>query len=232
MSGGITCEYPDAYVEPVPAFYARLGHLAKLGSTMLTELRADPLGPRPPKKPAPPDEYYEPGEQAHDEPAPPLARAETFFTRLAAAAATLEGIATKELAGTALAPDETLFLKATIEKEMVGCGETHYDGWYADLYYDNSKITQFTPTIADVHTAPTDADGNPTGHVLHAATSRPLMLVLTVPDCHGVRAFVGPSSSYHSVLTTDFVRKSDSEWEEMLANTPQPRPAWTASFIE
>ncbi len=83
-----------------------------------------------------------------------------------------------------------------------------------------------------MHTAPTDADGNPTGHVLHAATSRPLMLVLTVPDCHGVRAFVGPSSSYHSVLTTDFVRKSDSEWEEMLANTPQPRPAWTASFIE
>jgi hypothetical protein len=42
---------------------------------------------------------------------------------------------------------------------------------------------------------------------------------------HGVRAFVGPSSSYHSLLTPDFVRKSDSEWEEILANTPQPRPA-------
>ena len=234
MSGGITCEYPDAYVEPVPAFYARLGHLAKLGTGMLKDLRADlvqdPLGPRPPRKQVA-DEYYEPGEQP-SAPPPPLEQAETFFTRLAAASATLEAIARKELAGTALAPPETAFLKATIEKEMVGCGETHYDGWYANLYYDHSKVAQFTPTIADIHTAPTDADGNPTGHVLHAATSRPLMLVLTVPDCHGVRAFVGPSSSYHSVLTTEFIRKSDGEWEEMLAQGPQPRPAWTASFLK
>jgi hypothetical protein len=236
MSGSITCEYPDAYVEPLPHFYARLGQIARLGSTLITELRADlkvdPLGPRPPPAPVERDEFYEPGgEQQENVPSTPLARAEPFFTDLATAAGTLEAIATKELAGTALTLAEKGFLKATIEKEQIGCGEIHYDGWYANLYYDRSKIALFTPTITDIHTAPTDAAGNPTGHVLHAATSRPLMLVLTVPDCTGVRAFVGPTSSYHSLLTTDFARKSDSEWEEMLGSGPQPRPSWTASYV-
>jgi hypothetical protein len=30
---------------------------------------------------------------------------------------------------------------------------------------------EFDPTIADVHTQPTDAAGNPVGHVLHVGTT-------------------------------------------------------------
>jgi hypothetical protein len=66
---------------------------------------------------------------------------------------------------------------------MVGCGDVQYDGWYANLYYDKAKIDEYSPTIADVHTAPTDAGGNPVGWVLHAATGRPCSWCFTVEDC-------------------------------------------------
>jgi hypothetical protein len=52
--------------------------------------------------------------------------------------------------------------------------------------YDKEKIGEYEPTIADVHTAPTDAGGNERGWVLHAATGRPMLMVFTVPDCSGI----------------------------------------------
>lgn len=203
------CEYPDAYVEPVPSFYARLGHLGRLGTAMVGRLQVG----------------GDAGMAVH------MAHAEQFFARMTAAAGTLEGIARKELAGAALSKDEREFLKGTIEEEMVGCGQRSYDGWYGGLFYDSSKITEYTPTIADVHTAPADEHGNPTGHVLHAATGRPMLMVFTLKDCEGVKAYVGPISSYHSLLTTGFQRKTDEEWAQMLERAPPARPAWTASFV-
>jgi hypothetical protein len=204
-SGGIECEYPDAYVEPVPGFYARLGHLGKLGADMVAELEDDGF---------------------------PVERAEVFFADLQATSATLEAIAHKELEGAELTQAEFDFLRGTIEMELVGCGETHYDGWYARLHYDAAKIAEFKPTIADVHTAPTDEFGAKKGWVLHAATGRPMLMVFTTEDCGGVKSYIGPISSFHSVLTENFERKTDSEWAETLGgDAPPVRPAWTDSFV-
>jgi hypothetical protein len=203
-SGGDGCEYPDAYVEPVPAFYARLGHLGQLGGEMVTTLAKDGFE---------------------------VSRAQTFFADLSATSATLETIAHKELEGETLTQAEFDFLRGTIEEEMVGCGDVQYDGWYAKLYYDAAKIGEYEPTIADVHTAPTDAAGTERGWVLHAATGRPMLMVFTVPDCGGVKSYVGPISSFHSVLTEQYDRQTDSAWAEVLSQGTPPRPTWTESFV-
>lgn len=203
-SGGEGCEYPDAYVEPVPAFYERLAHLGKLGAEMVAELDKDGFE---------------------------VSRAQTFFADLSTTSATLETIAHKELEGEALTQAEFDFLRGTIEEELVGCGQVQYDGWYARLFYDAAKIGEYKPTIADVHTAPTDADGNERGWVLHAATGRPMLMVFTVPECGGVKSYVGPISSFHSVLTEQYDRQTDSAWAEVLSEGTPPRPAWTESFV-
>jgi hypothetical protein len=203
-SGGNGCEYPDAYVEPVPAFYARLAHLGKLGGELVADLDKDGFE---------------------------VSRAQTFFADLSTVSATLETIAHKELEGATLTQAEFDFLRGTIEEELVGCGEVQYDGWYARLHYDAAKIGEFVPTIADVHTAPTDAGGTEKGWVLHAATGRPMLMVFTVPDCGGVKSYVGPISSFHSVLTEQYDRQTDSGWAEILSQGTPPRPSWTESFI-
>ena len=202
-SGGIGCEYPDAYVEPYPTFYERMAHLGQLGVALTDELIA----------------------AGH-----PLDDAKAYFAGMSATMAQLEAIAHKELEGAVLTPAEHDFLRAAVEQEIVGCGEVLWDGWYSDLFFDKAKIEESSPVIADVHTAPTDAQGNPVGWVLHAAAGAPMNLVLTVQDCSGVRAYVGPSSSYHSVLTEGYARLSDEEWRQQLQKAPQPRPTWAASF--
>lgn len=203
-SGGNGCEYIDAYVEPVPALYGRLAHLGKLGGKLTDELAG---------------EGFE------------TTAAKAFFAHLQDVSSKLEGIAQKEIDGQALTVAEYDFLRGTIEMELVGCGEVQYDGWYGKLFFDQAKIAEFEPTIADVHTAPTDAEGNPKGWVLHAATGRPMLMVFTMEDCSGTRAYVGPVSSFHSVLTENFDRQTDSAWAEQLAGDPPPRPTWTESFV-
>ncbi|MCA9636760.1 MAG: DUF3160 domain-containing protein [Myxococcales bacterium] len=203
-SGGNGCEYPDAYVEPAPAFYDKMVHLGGLGEAMADELIADGYA---------------------------VDNVKTYFASFAGTMGTLGTIAHKELEGDALTQAEFDFLRGAVEQELVGCGEVLWDGWYVDLLYDYAKVDEFVPVIADTHTAPTDAVGNPVGWVFHGATGRPMHLVMTVEDCSGVRAFVGPVSSFHPVLTENYQRLADSEWRAEVQGGPQPRPAWASSFI-
>lgn len=203
-SAGNGCEYPDAYVEPVPALYNRLAHLGALGLEVTDELEQD----------------------GFDVVAP-----QAFFSHLKDVSTTLEGIAQKEIDQQALTTAEYDFLRGTIESEMVGCGDVAFDGWYGKLFFDVNKIAEFEPTIADVHTAPTDASGADRGWVLHAATGHPMLMVFTLQDCSGSRAYVGPVSSFHSVLTENYDRQTDSAWAEQLNSDPPPRPTWTSSFV-
>jgi hypothetical protein len=162
--------------------------------------------------------------------APPVAA--EYFDNWEATMQTLHGIATKELDQQMLTGDEIEFLGGTIEQEIVGCGEVVYDGWYPALFYDPDTVAEFKPTIADVHTAPTDEVGNDRGWVKHMATGHPVLMVLTVPQCDGPRAYVGPISSYYDVLTEGYDRWSDSDWRsELEGGGAPPRPPWTESFL-
>jgi hypothetical protein len=124
---GIACEYPTGYVEPYPAFYARLAAFAELAQQRLGDLGICP------------------------------ARASPFLTEFAGTLRKLERMAQKELAGTPFSPDEQQWLKQAItaKRHGGGCGGPRfsYDGWYPKLVYDGRPDT-WEPTIADVHTDP------------------------------------------------------------------------------
>ena len=125
--------------------------------------------------------------------------------------------------------EEFDFLRGTIEQELVGCGDEHFDGWYASLFYNKADVGHFKPTIADVHTSPTDEAGNQVGWVLHGATGFTRLMIFTLEDCDGVKAYVGPVSTYHSVLEENFERMTNSEWEAELSEETST-PLWTESF--
>lgn len=206
-SGGITCEYPDAYVEPYPLLFQSLAHLAGLGLEMTAELEDSGLT------------------------GVDLDEIDGYFRNMAEIMTTLEEIARKELARESLSDEEWHFLRQTIEKEETFCGPDLWDGWYPSLFYEFSDLGKAEPTIADIHTAPTDAVGSPVGWVLHAATGYTRMAVFTLADDEGVHAYVGPVSSFHTVLAESFTRHTDSEWELMLfTESETTRPSWDASF--
>ncbi|MEL6179793.1 MAG: DUF3160 domain-containing protein [Myxococcota bacterium] len=202
-SAGVGCEYPKAYIEPYPEFYRRMAHLGTLGSAMANELA---------------QEGIETG-------------AAEWFENMSGIMSTLEAIAIKELQEEPLTEEEWNFLRATIEREMVGCGEVQYDGWYASLFFSRSDLGDFKPTIADVHTAPTDEAGNDVGWVLHGATGATKLMVMALKDCEGVHAYVGPVSSYYSVLGEDYKRYTNEEWTGTIYNGQLERPSWTESFV-
>ena len=87
-------------------------------------------------------------------------------------------------------------------------------------------------TIADIHTAPTDADGNPVGWVLHAGTG-PLNLAVVVADLPDgtTTAFIGPVLSYYEYLATNFTRLTDQEWASMYNVAPSLRPSFVNLYL-
>lgn len=203
------CDFPDAYVEPVPEFFGQMVALHDTGLRMAAAVD--------PKK---------------------RERLVEFFTRGKAIMARLQGIAQAELDGTKLSDADMTFLKRIIDSQWKkvegGCTMRHklasWDGWYTELYYHPKDAFEFDPVIADVHTTPTDANGSTLGAVLHAATAQPRPMVFTVdhPDDEPC-AYVGPVSTYHTVKTRDFKRFADEEWEH--SDRP-PLEAWQRSFAK
>ena len=90
----------------------------------------------------------------------------------------------------------------------------------------------FDPTIADVHTQPTDEAGNPVGHVLHVGTGWARLMVTTVDTCMGPRAYAGVVYSYHEQITKDLRTPGRPEWSR--AFTPDRIPAdvpWMTDLV-
>ncbi len=203
-SGGIECEFTDAYVEPAQGFYLRMEAVGGLGVGLSDEIEA----------------------AGYD-----FSNGRSFFENWASVMNTLAEIARKELDGETLTGEEIAFLGGAIEREIIGCGEVSYDGWYASLFFDRTDLGDYEPTIADVHTAPTDETGAERGWVLHAATGPAQLMVLTVPGCDadGPAAFAGPVSSPRSVLTENYERLTDSEWIQQIDDA-DTRLVWTNSF--
>jgi Protein of unknown function (DUF3160)/FlgD Ig-like domain len=158
-------------------------------------------------------------------------RAADYFTMMAGIADTLSSIAQKELTKTALAESEKLFLKTMLYSEGF-CG-AEFNGWYASLFYTGDMgIEGHDMIIADVHTAPTDAAGDPVGWVLHAGTG-PLNLAVVVADLPDgtTTAFVGPVLSYYEYLATNFTRLTDQEWASMYNVAPSLRPSFVNLYL-
>lgn len=186
-SGGITCTYPKSFVEPIPDFYRSVGTFSEVALKKLNGLTIDDTSAK--------------------------SRMLRYFDAMGKVMDTLESIATKELAHEPLSAPEEMFLKTMIFDVPAGCGTT-LAGWYTRLYYGGpDDVNADDRVIADIHTAPTDKDGNTTGWVVHVATGPVNMAVTTCALSDGTPvSFIGPVMSYYERITTDFKRLTDEEW--------------------
>jgi hypothetical protein len=212
----IICSFPDVYVDPYPAFYQRLASFADKGRNLARALDfGDSAALRD--------------------------RIDTFFRRLADAARRLGLIAQEQQRGERPSDADLDFINHAVDEEpprkSFGCGGGSprvVRGWYIDLFFDGSALDS-KPTIADVHTQPTDADGNRVGRILHVATGQPRLMVVQVDAGGRAREFTGVVSSYYEVVTKDFERLTDQAWRGRLPFGPSAsRPedvAWMRDFV-
>jgi hypothetical protein len=113
-----------------------------------------------------------------------------------------------------------------------GCGEPSLGaGWYGKLFIDRARAVKFDPTIADVHTQPTDESGDFVGRVLHAGTGRARLMVVIADNCSGPRAYAGLVSSYFERTTEDWKRLTDKEWSAELDTAVPADVPWMSDLV-
>lgn len=184
---GSACEFPDAYVDPYPSFYAALERYAEQGIALSSELA--------------------------------IPRAQGHFEQVLSVAGILRGMAENELAGIPFTAEQMAFVNDTVSEDNL-CGQLDPKGWYARLYYNETRAVETDPVVADVHTQPTDEVGNEVGRVLHVGTGLPRQMVVTVATCSGPRAYVGLASRYHETITENWERLNDEAWAERVGSLP------------
>ncbi|HEX3760204.1 MAG TPA: DUF3160 domain-containing protein [Kofleriaceae bacterium] len=195
------CEFPDAYVDPYPAFYARMEQIARRAGAAVSEPQIT-----------------------------------AFFERMTATMARLRAIAERERANRPLTPDDLEFINhmVALDRRPDGCTTVLYPtGWYAELFYDQASALWHGPVIVDVHTQPTDQDGDPVGRVLHIATGAPRVIAIRIAHDGGAhtQTYRGLVSSYGELVTEGFQRVTDEEWRARIARRMQGTPPWLADLM-
>jgi hypothetical protein len=226
-STGLSCDYCDVYVEPNPSFFAKLGALAERTAALL--------------KGAP---------RSSEEAKQVLDSYVTVFDGFAASMGQLRSVAEKELAGTPITLQERLFLRSVMEIKVTrGCApEIQLSGWYPKLFPVYRMSIEWDPTVADVHTQPTDENANTVGKVLHVGVGNVNLAAFLVKGHDGkMRAYLGPVFSYYEVIEGNYNRLTDEMWKEKLGHPglrlgigavakpgkgPAPqRPEWMSSLV-
>jgi hypothetical protein len=228
----IICEYPAGFVEPVPAFWRQMHEMAEAAATALGLLPADgqiqvvPVG----------DPWLPPiTVDLAERKAARVAFCRNFADRMA----TLETLATKELAQQPFTDAETLFIRGLMNRQDHPYSGPTYDGWYPELFYaDYGQIMGNTsengsnkadPLVTDVFTAPPDL-ADPQGGVLHEATGYVDLLLITVDNGPDRLMYAGPVLSHYEFIVPgpQLKRLSDSEWSQA---TWPARPEWTRGYL-
>jgi hypothetical protein len=207
-TAGVTCEFPDGYVEPSPAFWSSLAAYGKAGGDIMADLDLSVSSAG--------------------------SAMVSHFKNMADLGALMGDMAARELGGQPFTDAQLAFLNQAVTTLPGGmCGEPpKLDGWYPKLFFNQPDITKFDPTIADVHTQPTDEAGNPVGKVLHVGTGRARFMVMTADTCTGARAYAGLASSYYERITQNFNRLDDPTWvNEFASSTPPADVAWVQDLI-
>jgi hypothetical protein len=211
-SGGVGCSFPKSLVEPVPEFYRAI--------IAFSDNAAQKFG------------GISYSDTAHRR------MIVSHFENMREVAGKLEKIAVKELADEELDADEVKFLRGMIYEKGEGC-TTVPDGWYPSLFYasrvfgsdEHPELTD-DKVVADVHTAPTDDQGNMVGWVVHAGTGPINMMVVVCshPDGEST-AYIGPVMSYYEHISTNFKRLTDEEWKTAYEVAPSARPEWVWLYL-
>jgi hypothetical protein len=200
------CEFPDAYVDPYPAFYARMEQIAdRMRKTIAKAL---------PNK---------------------AERALHYLDGMGKTMAHLRAIAERERANQPLTGEDLEFVNHMVSldgRDAVCTVEVDPNGWYAELYYEQKTALWHDPVIADVHTQPTDEAGNNVGHVLHVATGKPVLAEFRLKHDGGAhtQTYRGFVSSYAELVTDNFQRLTDEEWKQRIEKRMVPPPSWLAEI--
>jgi hypothetical protein len=199
------CEFPDAYVDPYPEFFSAFERFADHAMRKVV-----PVAQR----------------SSDTQLATSLAE---YFERLGKTATMLRQMAESERTGMPFTPEMMAFINQTVTVRPI-CGGATADGWYPKLVFDGES-TKFDPTIADVHTQPSDAAGNIVGRVLHVGTGHSRLMLVTTNSCTGPRAYAGLAFSYHEKITENFDRLTDEKWAaEVRTATPADVP-WMSDLL-
>jgi len=205
-TGGASCQFPDAYVDPYPQFYSRVSELAEHGFQMSKTL----------------DLSSSPWLQT---------QIPQYFQTLRDVSTMLSEMAQNERDGIPLTQPQLDFINQAV-KIQLGCGDPEgSEGWYSKLFFDNHESVSYDPTIADVHTQPTDEVGNMVGRVLHVGTGSPRLMVVTADPCGTPRAFVGLASSYFEKITENFERMTDEEWQKDIQSATPADVPWMTDLV-
>jgi hypothetical protein len=157
-----------------------------------------------------------------------------YFKNLKEITNKLKIITIKEIEKVPFNSDEVEFLSSVLDSVENSCG-LWVSGWYGQLYYDGSKMTDHDFLVADVHTQPTDQIGNTVGKVLHVGVGKVnlgVFLTESPSDEFNPTAYVGPVMSYYEKIEEDFKRLTDQEWSTIVINNNLPqRPDWQNVFI-
>jgi hypothetical protein len=204
-TGGNACEFPDAYVEPYPAFFDAIATWAESGQLAVTML----------------GDIGELGVAAHD-----------YFVRLGEVATMLGDMARAERTGTAFTAEQMAFVNMAVSTHGICGGPDGTVGWYGEIFFADYGSAEYDPTTADVHTQPTDAGGASVGRVLNVATGMPRAAIVTFETCTGPHAYVGLFSSYFERITENFERPNDEAWAaDLSANGHPADPAFLGDLI-
>ena len=196
-TGGASCDFPDAYVDPYPDFYRAIASYGARGAELTLSLD---LG----------------GASTNL-----AARIQQHFGLVTEVAKQLEGMAVQERTGAALTTEQLAFINEAVVLQLICGSATFESGWYKKLFFDPNEGTKASPTIADVHTQPTDEGGAMVGRVLHVGTGIPRLMVVVADNCSGPRAYAGLASSYREKITENFERLDDPTWERTYFSEPE-----------
>ena len=216
-TGGTICSYPYSYVEPFPEFYQTLNQFAASAKNKILTINFSDTWTKN--------------------------QIISYFTTLQDVTDTLQTIAAKELIQEMLMDDEITFLQNMIYLDASGgSGSTPYKGWYPRLFYNDdhsSGTTYFTNAglmesdhlVADMHTVPTNCSGMIMGWVKHVGTGPINLGVFVTPWNDGIEtAFIGPVMSYFEYTTDDFLRLTDTEWNDQYLQSAL-RPSWVNIYL-
>lgn len=203
-SSGAACNFPDAYVDPYPGFFSALSGYAARGKQLVNAL-----------------------ELTNTQLSTKIA---SYFELLADVSETLRSIAENERAGAELTPEMLAFVNDAVKVGFSCVDDAPVEtGWYKKLFFDLADSANMKPTIADVHTQPTDQDGTLVGRVLHVGTAAPQEMVVIAEGCTGARAYVGFTTSYRERITENFKRLDDQAWES--AWLQEPEVPWMSDLV-
>lgn len=201
-SWGIICSFPDAYVEPCPAFFSALIDWAQTGRQLAHSI--EPVAPRL------------------------AAEMTAYFARLMETSTLLGEIASRQVEGLPLTPEQLRFINQAVTlRPRESCAPLEADGWFPMLYREAHAGTVPGYPVTAVHTSDLDDSGKMVGNVLHVGTGAPRFMVMTVSTPNGPRAYAGLVSSFHERITHNYESLGGS-WQRIMTVAPPPPTSWLA----